>query len=85
MNSTTEWLGQTLSKGRYRIVSVLGEGGMGTVYLAEDQKLNQQVVVKMPHAFLLRDEAVYQRFLQEMRSLVELPHPHIVRIVDVGE
>ena len=85
VNSTTEWLGQTLSKGRYRIVSVLGEGGMGTVYLAQDQKLNQQVVVKMPHAFLLRDEAVYQRFLQEMRSLVELPHPHIVRIMDVGE
>ena len=85
MSSTTQWIGQTLNNERYRIASVLGEGGMGTVYLAEDRKLKQEVVVKMPHAFLLRDQSMHQRFLREVRALVDLPHPNIVRIIDVGE
>jgi len=80
-----KWIGQSVGNGRYRIEAVLGEGGMGAVYLAQDQSLGQEVVVKMPHAFLLRDQTTQDRFLQEVRALVDLAHPHIVRIFDVGE
>ena len=80
-----KWIGQSVGNGRYRIEAVLGEGGMGAVYLAQDQSLGQEVVIKMPHAFLLRDQTTQDRFLQEVRALVDLAHPHIVRIFDVGE
>jgi len=84
-SSTAQWIGRSLEHDRYQIDSVLGEGGMGTVYLADDRKLKQQVVVKMPHLYLLRDESTKQRFLREVRALVDLPHAHVVRIIDVGE
>ena len=83
--TTSKWIDQTLGNGRYQIESVLGAGGMGTVYLAKDLTLKQQVVVKMPHPFLLRDQATQDRFMREIRSLVDLAHPHIVRIMDVGQ
>ena len=80
-----KWINQAVGNGRYRIQAVLGEGGMGAVYLAQDLSLGQEVVVKMPHAFLLRDQTTQDRFLQEVRALVDLAHPHVVRIFDVGE
>ncbi|MBW2387240.1 MAG: SUMF1/EgtB/PvdO family nonheme iron enzyme, partial [Deltaproteobacteria bacterium] len=77
-------IGQTLS-GRYRVESKLGAGGMATVYAAMDQTLGRQVVIKIPHAELLRQPGFRERFIEEVRSLIALVHPHILPIQDYGE
>jgi tetratricopeptide (TPR) repeat protein/serine/threonine protein kinase len=82
--TTATWVGQTLA-GRYRVTSRLGEGGMATIYLARDQHLGCDVVLKVPHAVLLVDPQFARRFAHEVRSLVQLAHPHIIRVMDVGE
>lgn len=77
-------LGQVLDD-RYEIRDSLDRGGMGTVYLAWDQKLGRQVVVKIPHANLMVDSTFRQRFLEEIRKLSDLEHPAILSIVDHGQ
>lgn len=78
-------VGQTLS-GRYRIDSELGEGGMGAVYLATDLELHgRRVVLKFPHAENLDDPTFRLRFRDEIGSLAQLDHPHILKIHDAGE
>ncbi|HTL50257.1 MAG TPA: protein kinase, partial [Steroidobacteraceae bacterium] len=68
--------------GRYKVVSRIGQGGMGVLFLAFDPMLERQVAIK-----LLRDdnEELRQRFAREARSVARLRHPHIVTIFDVGE
>ncbi len=78
-------IGQSLSGGRYRVDAELGEGGMGVVYRAWDNNLGTEVVIKVPHASMLQDAEFAARFSLEIRSLVALSHPHIVKISDVGE
>ena len=63
-------VGQLLDD-RYEIKKSLDRGGMGTVYLAWDSTLERQVVVKIPHANLMVDRAFRQRFLQEVRDLLQ--------------
>lgn len=63
----------------------LAEGGMGTVYLAEDTSLGRRVVVKVPHARFLGEPGFRSRFRREVSELVRLEHPHIVRILAQGE
>lgn len=70
--------------GRYKIISILGEGGMANVYLAEDIILNQKVAVKILRQDLQKDPQTIQRFQREAMSTSELSHPHIVSILDVG-
>jgi type VI secretion system protein ImpC len=73
--------------GRYRLLGVLGEGGMGTVYKAEDPELRRVVALKVPRFEgppRQRDPAV-QRFLREARAAAQLRHPHVCPIYDVGE
>jgi formylglycine-generating enzyme required for sulfatase activity len=78
-------IGQTVA-GRYRIESELGGGGMGSVYRARDIELNErQVVLKFPHEERLSDPVFRLRFLDEIRSLASLDHPHIIKIHDAGE
>jgi len=77
-------VGQTLD-GRYEIKESLDRGGMGTVYLAWDEKFNRQVVVKVPHAQLMSDRIFRQRFLQEIRDLAQHEHPGVMQIQDSGE
>jgi WD40 repeat protein/serine/threonine protein kinase len=79
------WIGQSLSGGRYKVLSQLGEGGMGYVYQARDGNLDCDVVVKVPRRSLLEDPEFAARFTREVRSLVRLVHPHIVKVQDVGQ
>ncbi len=74
-----------LASGRYEILSLLGEGGMGKVFLATDHNLETKVVIKIPHAAMLADAEFVARFQREIRSLVKLRHRSIVSILDVGE
>jgi serine/threonine protein kinase len=70
--------------GAYQIESLLGEGGMGAVYRALDNKLNRHVAIK----FLsneLADEAARRRFQREAQMASSLNHPHIVTVHDAGE
>jgi serine/threonine protein kinase len=71
--------------GRYRIVSKLGEGGMGIVYLARDTQLNREVALKTVAPVLALSEEQRQRFLQEVRSASLVNHPNIVPIYDFGQ
>jgi serine/threonine-protein kinase len=73
-----------LANGRYHIIAKLGEGGMGVVYKARDTNLDTDVVIKMPRPHALNDPEFARRFTREIRSLVKLVHPHIVKISDLG-
>jgi serine/threonine protein kinase/Tfp pilus assembly protein PilF len=75
-------IGQTVS--HYRILEPLGEGGMGTVYLAEDTHLGRRVAIKFPS--VNSDSHDYRaRFLREARAVSELSHPGIATLFDYGE
>jgi len=76
--------GQTLL-GRYRVEATLGQGGMGAVYRAFDERLARPVVVKVPRLEVLADAHLRERFLSEVRDLSALEHPHVLGIQDSGE
>jgi len=83
--SLNDWVGSSLSGGRYRVDAKLGEGGMGFVYKAWDRNLDADLVVKVPRRAMLEDAEFAGRFAREIRSLVRLSHPNIVKVTDVGE
>lgn len=66
--------------GRYRIINVIGEGGMGVVYLAVDEMISRQVAIKMLRA-PAGDTDVLARFHREVRSTANLQHKNIVRLL----
>jgi serine/threonine-protein kinase len=71
--------------GRYRIVALLGRGGMGEVYRADDLKLGQSVALKfLPRRFVSDPERL-SRFLNEVRTARQVAHPNVCRVYDVGE
>jgi len=76
-------LGQTIS--HYRIVSKLGEGGMGVVYVAEDTLLGRQVAIKTLGDAGNSARRFHSRFLREARAVSALSHPHIATVYDYGE
>jgi serine/threonine-protein kinase len=71
--------------GRYRIVGLLGRGGMGEVYRADDLKLGQAVALKFLPAIVEKDTARLQRFLNEVKIARQISHPNVCRVYDVGE
>src|SRR5690606_25326035 len=74
--------------GKYDIVSVLGEGGMGVVYKGYDPDLQRHVAIKMIHKDLLQGEMgteLRARFRNEMLATSKLAHPNIVTLFDAGE
>ncbi len=74
-----------LLDGRYRVLSHIADGGMATVYLAMDERLDREVAVKIMHDHLVRDQAFRTRFRREARSAARLGHPHVVAVFDQGE
>jgi tetratricopeptide (TPR) repeat protein len=72
--------------GAYRLVRLLGEGGMGLVYLAEraDDQYRRQVAIKLMHAGLGRNAEMLRRFRSERQILANLDHPNIARLLDGG-
>ncbi|HEY3176741.1 MAG TPA: protein kinase [Candidatus Polarisedimenticolia bacterium] len=69
----------------YRVVSPLGAGGMGEVYLAHDQNLERNVALKILPPQLVRNEERVRRFILEAKSASSLSHPHIVTIYEIGQ
>ncbi len=70
--------------GRYQLEQKIGEGGMGSVYLATDLELDRKVAVKLLAKNLVGDAEVVERFEREARLTAKLDHPNIVPIYDVG-
>ena len=75
----------TLLLDRYRILGLLGRGGMGEVYRADDLKLGQTVALKFLPPDLARDPGRLARFHNEVRLARQVSHPSVVRVYDVGE
>jgi serine/threonine protein kinase len=75
-------VGQTLK--RYRVLNILGEGGMGAVFKAHDLTLQRDVAVKVMHPHFARRSDFQERFLQEARTAARLDHPGIVQVYDFG-
>ena len=75
----------TVLAGRYRIVGLLGRGGMGEVYHAEDLKLGLPVALKFLPEGTHREPARLERFLNEVRTALKVTHPNVCRVYDVGE
>ena len=76
-------LGQII--GHYKIISLLGEGGMGEVYLAQDVKLGRQIALKLLPLQFTRDADRLRRFEQEAYAASALNHPNIVTIHEIGQ
>ncbi len=71
--------------GQYEIVSLIGAGGMGEVYKAQDTRLKRSVALKLLLPELTRDETAKQRFLQEAQAASALDHPNICTIYEINE
>jgi beta-lactam-binding protein with PASTA domain len=76
-------IGQLLD-GRYRVESRLAHGGMATVYLGTDTRLDRTVALKIMHAELASDGDFVRRFVAEARSVARLSHPNVVTVFDQG-
>ncbi len=70
--------------GRYEIVELLGEGGMGAVYKARDRELDRLVALKVIHPELARNPQILQRFKQELILARQITHKNVIRIFDLG-
>ena len=71
--------------GKYRILDIIGHGGMGVVYKAEDSVLKRTVALKVILPSLGASEPTRKRFLREARTMAQLEHDHVARLYEVGE
>jgi len=74
-----------LVDGRYRVRARIARGGMATVYVATDLRLERRVALKVMHAHLSDDSVFQSRFIQEARSAARLADPHVVNVFDQGQ
>jgi len=70
--------------GRYEVLSLLGEGAFGAVYLALDPRLNREVALKVPHSRRLKNQTDRAQFLREAQLVATLQHPALVHVFDVS-
>lgn len=77
-------IGQVVA-GRYSLVRLLGDGGMGAVYKAEDNVLRRFVAIKLLHPAAAANPAAVERFLREAQAAASIGHPNIIDILDFGE
>lgn len=84
--SLTDWTGRAVgAEDRYQILSLLGKGGMGRVYLATARNLDgAQVALKVPYESFIELPGMRERFEREFKALILLQHPHICRVLDTG-
>ncbi|KRE40202.1 Stk1 family PASTA domain-containing Ser/Thr kinase [Knoellia sp. Soil729] len=82
--STDDLVGELLD-GRYRVIERLADGGMATVYLAVDTRLDREVALKVMRSHLAQDATFRSRFHREARSAARLSHPGVVAVFDQGE
>ena len=83
--STSDPIIGRLVDGRYQVRSRIARGGMATVYLATDLRLERKVAIKVMHGHLADDSQFKQRFIQEARSAARLAHPNVVNVFDQGQ
>lgn len=83
--SQTDPLIGRLVDGRYQVRSRIARGGMATVYLATDLRLERRVAIKVMHGHLADDSTFKSRFVQEARSAARLAHPNVVNVFDQGQ
>jgi serine/threonine protein kinase len=74
----------TLIAGKYKIIKKIGEGGMGSVYIADQEPINRKVAIKVLLGKLAEDEVAVKRFEQEARAISKMQHPNTVTIYDFG-
>ncbi|MFC7402143.1 Stk1 family PASTA domain-containing Ser/Thr kinase [Citricoccus sp. GCM10030269] len=74
----------TMIEGRYEIRARLARGGMSTVYLAVDQRLDREVALKVLYPHLAENPHLVERFEQEAKTAAQLSHPHVVNVLDQG-
>ncbi|HEY6448678.1 MAG TPA: protein kinase, partial [Acidobacteriaceae bacterium] len=75
----------TILAGRYEILTVLGTGGMGSVYKAQDRELDREVALKVIRPELARNAGIVERFKQELRLSHKVTHRNVVRMYDLAE
>jgi len=81
----TRFLPGAVLAGRFRVVALLGRGGMGEVYRAEDLKLDQPVALKFLPRAVEGDPLLLERLIREVRIARQVTHPNVCRVFDVGE
>ena len=80
-----------LELGHYRLLKVIGSGGMGEVYLAEDKRIGRRVAIKVvrtevsPYPDVRATQQAARLFQREMKAITALDHPHILPLYDFGE
>jgi serine/threonine-protein kinase len=75
---------QSLVKGRYQLLDVLGSGGMAVVYRARDTRLGQDRAIKVMRADLANESVTVERFEHEAMAMARVDHPNLVRVHDIG-
>ena len=82
-DSNAAWLGKIVD-GRYKVMEVLGRGGMGVVYRVEHLRMGKVAAMKVLHRDLVADSDVVHRFEREASAVSQLHHPHTVQVFDFG-
>jgi serine/threonine-protein kinase len=82
-DSNQAWLGKIVD-GRYRVLEVIGRGGMGVVYRVEHLRMGKHAAMKVLHRDLAQDAEVIARFEREAAAVSRLTHPHTVQVFDFG-
>src|SRR5271170_3401705 len=77
-------IGQVID-GKYRVIAMIGEGGMGAVFSGEHLRLHRRVAIKMLHAAMAHNVEVVRRFEREAQAAGKIGNDHILEVLDIGE